>query len=68
MTTVGVTEIQPALLKIIDAARYLGMSDSAFRALIRDGEVEVVKLPHADRAVRRADLDALVERFAERAS
>lgn len=65
--TAKLTEIRPALLKISDAARYLAMSDSSFRGLIREGEIQTLRI-NSDAVVRVSDLDALIERFAERSA
>jgi hypothetical protein len=63
------------LLDVRGAAHYLGLSPAAVRQLVADGVLPTVRPPslrHAGEQMRRtlldrADLDALVERWKERA-
>jgi hypothetical protein len=59
VTTARLTEVTPAALQIPDAARYVGMSESAFRALKRDGGVTYRYLNNRP-VVLVSDLDALL--------
>lgn len=59
MSNVRLSEVSPAALTVPDAARYLGMSESALRALQRNGDVEFVYLT-SHPVVRVSDLDALL--------
>lgn len=60
MKPAKLTEITPAALTIPDAARYLGMSESALNALIRNGDIEKRYIT-SHPVIRVADLDALLE-------
>jgi excisionase family DNA binding protein len=53
--------IKPAALRPIDAARYLSVSETTIRKLIRDGHVEAVKIGTV-RLISVRSLDRLVER------
>lgn len=54
------TDVSPAALTVADAARYLGISETALRAKQRDGDIDFVYLT-SHPVVRIADLDALLE-------
>lgn len=51
-------EVKPAMLPVAEAARYLGISESALRALKRNGDIEFRYLT-SHPTVLVADLDAL---------
>lgn len=59
MKEAKLTDVSPAALPVPEAARYLGMSESAFRALHREGEIDFVYLT-SHPVVRVADLDVLL--------
>lgn len=50
----------PALMTIDAAAEYLSMSRSTLYGMIRDGEIQVVRLKADMPRIRRADLDRMV--------
>ena len=51
----------PVLLKIVEAAQYLGVSRSSIYRLIEEGTLKVLRpVPDAPR-IARADLEAYVE-------
>lgn len=54
------TDIRPAALTVPDAARYLGMSETALRGKIRDGDLELHYIT-SHPVIRVADLDALLD-------
>ena len=58
------SEIQPRLLDIDDAGRYLGMSDKSVRELIQQGELPYIqKLPgRSPYLLDTKDLDKWIER------
>lgn len=60
MKAAKLTEITPAALTVPDAARYLGMSETALRAKIRNGDIELHYLT-SHPVVKVADLDALLD-------
>lgn len=57
--TARLAEVTPAALTVPDAARYLGISESAMRAKIREGEVTPRYLT-SHPVVPVAELDALL--------
>jgi excisionase family DNA binding protein len=54
-------ELEPRLARLETAGRMLGISESAVRRLIRQGELRAVKLT-ADLRVPVAEIDALIGR------
>lgn len=59
MKTAHLTEVSPAALTVPDAARYLGMSETALRAKQRNGDIEFRYIT-SHPVVLVADLDALL--------
>jgi excisionase family DNA binding protein len=58
-----VVTLEPALLGVAEAATYLSVSQWTVRDLVASGALPRVELPGMRRLlVRRADLDALIER------
>lgn len=54
------TDVSPAALTVADAARYLGISETALRAKAAQGDIEFRYLT-SHPVVRVVDLDALLE-------
>jgi len=59
----GTEELQPRLLKLKDAAKYLATSPGSLRRIIQDGLIPVIKADATQPwRVDRLDLDRYIER------
>lgn len=56
------TNIQRRLLKVDEAAHYLGVSRRTMQYLLRDGEIPKVRIGNSTR-IDQSDLDEYVERI-----
>ena len=54
-------KLQRRLLRLREAAEYLGIGESTLRSWLRDGRIAHVKMGHTVR-VDRVDLDQYIER------
>jgi excisionase family DNA binding protein len=55
------TDIAPAALSVVNAARYLGISRASIYLLIKAGHLPIAKIGHRT-LLRRVDLDTFLTR------
>ncbi len=62
-TPVSIPQLEPRLLRVNDAARYLSIAVWCLRSLVWEGQLSPVKLGRSRRLLfDRADLDAFIDR------